>query len=238
MPDAPRKSYYQVSFTAGQGLAALLVMLAGLAVSFFLGVRAGFVKAGPEPPAVSAAPSESPAESASSVSAAQSSSPAPSATPAPVARTSTPPREIAGPPAPVVTETFEDREASSAESSPEKPAVPPAGSSAAPSRTEIAGPSSPAAARPAEKPAVLPRSGKTGGFFVQVISTASKAEAARVKSRLSARKYKASVSPVDSKKGKLYRVRVGPYPDREQAKKVAAKISSEEKFSAWVAPAE
>jgi cell division septation protein DedD len=43
---------------------------------------------------------------------------------------------------------------------------------------------------------------------------------------------------VDSKKGKLYRVRVGPYPDREQAKRVAAKISSEEKFSAWVAPAE
>jgi cell division septation protein DedD len=71
---------------------------------------------------------------------------------------------------------------------------------------------------------------------VQVLSTSSKAEAVRWKEKLAAKSYRtAAVTAVESKKGKLYRVRTGPYPDRAQAKKAAAKISADFKQQAWVA---
>ncbi len=75
------------------------------------------------------------------------------------------------------------------------------------------------------------------GFFVQIVSTTSKSEASRWKDRLTAKKYRAALSSVDSSKGKMYRVRLGPYPDREQARKLAEKISGEFHQKAWVAPA-
>jgi DedD protein len=240
MPEG-KKAYYQVSFTGGQALAAVVVMIGALGLAFFLGSKAGFEKGGDAEPAA-IRPSVSPA-------------PAPAPRPASETSSAAPPEaSTAGEEAPV----FEDREAGVAE-----PAKPAGGeTSPAPSRTEISAPAAsraapgagtasarpPAATPPAaatasaarakEVPAgtARPAPGKSG-FFVQIVSTSSKSEATRWKEKLSGKGYRtASVSAVESKKGTLWRVRVGPYADKEQAKKAAAKISADFKQKAWVAP--
>ena len=217
-----QKSYYQVSFTGTQALVGLLVVLGALGLSFFLGARAGMSgsREAERNPVAIVPPQESTAASSLASPASAQATSSPAATPG----TATPATGSAGSaPGPIVTQTFEDREAGlPEETAPRSTELKPAESR--PSRTEIAGPPSAPA--------------KPGGFYVQVLSTSSKAEASRWKDRLAGKKYKASVSSVESKKGKLFRVRVGPYSDKEQAKKVAAKISSEDKRQAWVAPAE
>ncbi len=250
MPEG-KKAYYQVSFTGGQALAAVVVMIAALGAAFFLGSKAGFEKSGePEP---------IPARPAASV-----------AVPTPSAPASTPSREPASRPALEVStaspapETstaseeapvFEDREAGVAE--PSRPAGGKS-SSSAPSRTEIAGsapggggagkatspahpetaghPTAATSATAPPAPAKAEAAGK-GGYFVQIVSTSSKSEANRWKEKLAAKKYRtAAVSSVESKKGTLWRVRVGPYAEKDQAKKAAAKITAEFNQKAWVAP--
>ena len=236
-----KKAYYQVSFTGGQALAAVVVLIVALGVAFFLGARAGFEKSSEsETPAAKPAPAANPTSAAPATASTETAATAP-------AEPGTSTEE-----APV----FEDREAGVSEAPKTSAAAPPA-SSAAPSRTEIAagapktsGPSPSAgaprsAARPpeaAEAPAKTAsetphKAGAGGGFYVQIVSTSSHGEANRWKEKLAAKKYRtAAVSSVDSPKGKLWRVRIGPYPDRAQANKAAAKITVEFRQKAWVAP--
>jgi cell division septation protein DedD len=229
----------------------VIAVILALGVAFFFGAKAGFerlsdtetapglrdVRAVPAP----ASPAESPTTTAAAPAATLSASPTTSA----AAASSTEEAPI-----------FEDREAAPAEASGKTPTIGPAPTTG-PSRTEIAG----APAGPAPKPSAPPTS-STGGarpaeekkaatagsesaskaapakgeYYVQVLSTSSKAEAARWKEKLAEKSYRtAAVTTVDSKKGKLYRVRTGPYPDRAQAKKAAAKISADFKQKAWVA---
>ena len=251
-----KKTYYQVSFTGGQALAAVIVVILALGLAFFFGARAGFERGGesepaavsrePAPPAAPAASTET-ASTSPRTAAAATSAAAPSASPSPGATEETP--------------VFEDREAGVGEtpknSVGETPKnsvgeTPKNASAAAPSRTEIAGSSHSAAAPPPTKVAstttnpatpkveseTSPRkaSSPARGYWVQVISTSSKAEASRWKEKLAAKSYRtAAVTAVDSTKGKLYRVRTGPYPDRAQARKAAEKISAQFKQKAWVA---
>jgi cell division septation protein DedD len=235
-----KKTYYQVSFTGAQALVGLVGLLAALAIAFFLGAKAGFEKStSAGSPASSVVP---PGESDTSAS-----SPAPptSTTIEPVPATksaSTPaaPSTSTGPVPPQEAPVFEDREAG----------VP---GEKAPSRTEIAGETVRAPSAPAPTKAVpvkpVPSTAKqeppassaekpAAGFYVQIVSTTSKGEATRWKEKLTAKKYRAALSAVDSSKGKMYRVRLGPYPDKEQAKQLAAKISTEFHKAAWVAPAQ
>jgi cell division septation protein DedD len=239
-----KKTYYQVSFTSGQALAAVIAVILALGLSFFLGAKAGFERAGetePRPASTEAHPVPAPTPPGGSM--ATSPETASASNPAPPGASSEE--------APV----FEDREASVPESRKGARSEP---ASAAPSRTEIAGSAPPKAAPPSGAKAAAPEpsepkgadesamretpskkpSGASAksGFFVQVLSTSSKPEALRWKDRLSAKSYRAAVTSVDSSKGKLYRVRTGPYTDRTQAKKVAAKISADFKQKAWVAP--
>jgi DedD protein len=250
-----KKTYYQISFTGAQALAAILLVLLAMAVSFFLGAKAGFERTD-EIPAVPAeslpAPAPTKTEIAPDSSSAKPASAAASS--AAASATATPSPAVGPPPAPSTEEAqvFEDREAGvSEEPKPEK----------APSRTEITVPAKPGAKAGAKSPAAAPRAGpaspgaavsppkgsasapKAGaagpaGFFVQVLSTSSKPEAVRWKGKLAAKKYNAVLSMVEGKNGKMYRLRLGPYRDKEQARKVAAKISEEFKRQAWVAPEE
>jgi DedD protein len=244
-----KKTHYQVSFTGGQALIAVVTLLFGLGLAFFFGAKAGFERAvEPEPAPIRR---EAPVTAAS---------PTPSA-PLPPAVTTTSP---AGTVAPGATATedapiFEDREAGVAAEPRTGPESAAPMSSSSPSRTEIAGsPSSPKAVPPPKtpKPAAspsLPRkespaapakekaspasSSKKGArFFVQVLSTSSRSEASRWKDRLAARTYRsAAVTSVDTKKGKLYRVRIGPYSTRALANDAAAKINADFHQKAWVA---
>jgi septal ring-binding cell division protein DamX len=239
-----KKTYYQVSFTGGQALAAVIAVILALGVAFFFGAKAGFerlsdTETAPGPRDVHAVPAppvaaESPATTAPTPAATLSPAPATSATAA-----------VSTEEAPV----FEDREAAPPEARGSATIGP--APSTGPSRTEIAGapaaaapkksaPASPApggASSAAEKtPAEAGAASSRSGYYVQVLSTSSKAEAARWKEKLAAKSYHtAAVTTVESKKGKLYRVRTGPYPDLAQAKKAAAKISADFKQKAWVA---
>jgi DedD protein len=248
-----KKTYYQVSFTGGQALAAVIAVILALGVAFFFGAKAGFerlsdTETAPGPRDVRAVPAPaSPAESTATTA------------PTPAASLSAPPTTSAA--AAISTDEapiFEDREAAPATAPGNGPAIGPAPTSG-PSRTEIAGApgaSAPKASappavstsgsRPAEKKKTAtagadsaPKAAANparGEYYVQVLSTSSKAEAARWKEKLAAKSYRtAAVTTVDSKKGKLYRVRTGPYADRAQANKAAAKISADFKQKAWVA---
>lgn len=237
MGDSP-KSYYQVSFTGTQALAGILVVLGALALSFFFGAKAGFSRSRPAETAV--AP---PASAASAPGETEPLKPPPPAS-APAL-----PSPASGP---IVAETFEDREAGLPETTKAPPLSEARPATAAPSRTVIAGSGAGAEAesprdrsstappppREADSRADSKPPARPAGYYVQVLSTSSRAEATRWKDKLAAKKLKSAVSSVETKKGKLYRVRVGPYTDKDQARKVAAKISSEEKRQAWVAPAQ
>jgi len=241
-----KKTHYQVSFTGGQALTAVVVLLVGLGLAFFLGARAGFERSAE--PEAAPVPHEAPSPSVAAV-------PSP-AVPPPVPATASPAPTTAAPgttaeEAPV----FEDREAgvseepktetkspaaSSSPSRTEIPGVPPgstAGAAPRPPKPEHASTPAPVAAAPAtpKEKAAAPAK-KAAGFVVQVLSTASKSEASRWKDRLAGKGYRtATVTAVDSKKGKLYRVRIGPYATRALANKAAAKVNADFRQKAWVA---
>jgi len=90
-----------------------------------------------------------------------------------------------------------------------------------------------------ERPQAVPPSGgpPAAGFWVQVVSLSSEREATVRSSRLSARGYKAAVSPASGPRGTVYRVRVGPFVTREEAANAAQRLSVEEKAETWIVPA-
>lgn len=74
-------------------------------------------------------------------------------------------------------------------------------------------------------------------FWVQVVSVRSEREARARSRKLSSRGYHVTVETVPGPKGKLYRVRVGPYRTREEASQAADRLSRSEKVKAWIVPA-
>jgi DedD protein len=100
-------------------------------------------------------------------------------------------------------------------------------------RGEVAPTAPPRAAKATPVPAAAP----SGEFWVQVVSVSSEKEARAVSQRLSRRGHHVSVSPAPGPKGTVYRVRAGPFRSREQAGKVAERLSLEEKVQTWIVPA-
>jgi cell division septation protein DedD len=92
------------------------------------------------------------------------------------------------------------------------------------------------------KPADLaPRAGSTPsvplraepggtGFVVQVVATPRRAEAEAIQTRLQKKGYPAFVTTA----GRMFRVRVGMYPDRADADSAAKRLETEERFKPWV----
>lgn len=228
MGEPARKTYYQLSFTGSQGLAAVLAVLAGLAVAFFLGVRAGLTR----PPGESVAEHAATEESAGEKS--------PPATPIPLPATSaaaaavSAPSGASGPSGPMEAPVFEDREAAlplsnSTTSSPSRTVI-----AAGPEKSGAGESPAPQVVTPAPKPAAA----KAAGFAVQIVSTSAKSEATRWKDRLAKRGYRVSIVRVDTSKGERFRVRVGPYADREKAGRMLTQLATEEHVKGWIVPAE
>jgi DedD protein len=107
-----------------------------------------------------------------------------------------------------------------------KPASPPAKPAADVAKPAVKPESKPAPkaeAKPAEsKPEATAQAGR---FVVQVaaFSDANKARDTRIK--LEAQGYKTYSQAIDSPKGKVWRVRVGPYGDKAEAEKAKAQLS-------------
>jgi cell division septation protein DedD len=127
----------------------------------------------------------------------------------------------AEPTAPATLQTFQDGSEDEAQSPP---------GAAASVESEAGGA---AAKPPAEAPSAR------GQFWVQVASLSSKEEAGTLSTRLSRRGFRAQILTASGPKGKgkVYRVRVGPYRSEDDAERAATKLARQEKVkSPWVVP--
>jgi cell division septation protein DedD len=75
---------------------------------------------------------------------------------------------------------------------------------------------------------------KGEGFVVQVASLRSRSEADAIARRLSSKGFPSFVSTPGSSGPKVFRVRVGKYPDRREAEAIATRLEKEEQFKPWI----
>jgi len=81
---------------------------------------------------------------------------------------------------------------------------------------------------------VDPGEPKGNGFVVQVASLKSRGEADAIAKRLSSKGFPSFVTTPGSSGPKVFRVRVGKYPERREAETVARKLEKEERFKPWI----
>ena len=237
MTDEPR-THYQITFTARQAVVGFLGLLLSLALAYYLGLMsglsgrpggdaaadqvaenaagekvenapksAGSVDSEPLPPIETAVPTA--AASASSTGR----SPGSRTELAGGAAATPPPAE---PTPPTTLQTFQDGTAD--ESSPVASA---------------SGSSGPVARPASETP------GTPGKYWVQVASLSSRDEAGSLSSRLTRHGFRSQVLTATGPrgKGKVYRVRVGPYRSEDDAARAATRLSRQENVkSPWVVP--
>lgn len=117
-----------------------------------------------------------------------------------------------------------------------KPAAPkPAEPKPAPPKPAEPKPAATAAKPPAPKPATPPAAAKVG-FAVQVGAFGDAAEAGALRERLRAAGFTAFTETVETDKGRLTRVRVGPVIDRAAADQLKAQIQSKTGIDGIVRP--
>jgi cell division septation protein DedD len=117
-----------------------------------------------------------------------------------------------------------------------KPAAPkPAEPKPAPPKPAEPKPAATAAKPPAPKPATPPAAAKVG-FAVQVGAFGDAAEAGALRERLRAAGFTAFTETVETDKGRLTRVRVGPVIDRAAADQLKAQIQAKTGIDGIVRP--
>jgi cell division septation protein DedD len=222
-------THYQISLTARQAVGAFAGLLVALGLAFFFGLMAGY--AGRDRPE----PAREPAASDAARSAPASEAPPPVETgvaprdgaKADLAASNTPPP--AEPTAPATLHPFEDAAEEEGASAPSSSA----------SRTTIAGAPVEAAPPKPSKPATASRSGAAAPgdrVWVQAASLSSRDEANALGARLSKRGFHAVVLAGSGPKGKIYRVRVGPYRSEEEASHAVTKLRQEKIREPWIVP--
>ena len=218
--EGPR-THYQISLTARQALGLFAALLVALAVAFFFGLQAGLAGRSPSPRET---------ETVASLTAPQAETPEPM----PRAETAVPtavfrgpshtvlapvpsgPTPASAPTVPATLQPFEDRSADELAASEEAPA---------------ATTHPPSSERPAASSA--------GKYWVQVASLTSREEAGSLQTRLSRRGFHAQILSADALhgKGRVYRIRVGPYASEPEAQQAATRLAKQEKLKGpWVVP--
>ncbi len=204
------RTHYQISLTARQAFFVFLGLLVALGAAFFFGLMSGLSGREASPAKLAAAPERAEKERAVDTMPAVE-------TAVPTARSSGPSRkELAGgaPVEPTVPATLHPFEDGAAE--------------------EVSAPKAEAAPRTAAPPA---RAAAAGKLWVQVASLGSQPEAGALSARLSRHGFHVRVLPAAGPKGKIYRVRVGPYPSDEEAGRAASRLAEQEKIKQpWVVP--
>ena len=213
MPAPEPRTHYQVSFTSRQAVLLFVVVLVALAGAYFLGLLTGLAGRQPAESVAVAEPAAGP--TATAVPAAPT---VPDTTPAPATpgQRRTPAGEApARPPALAAREPGTSGDLQFFEDHPED-----------------ARQTTPAPGRKAAAPA-----GTARGWWVQVLATSSEREARLRRTALRARGYRAAVETTRGAKGPTqYRVRVGPYPSREDAGRAKDILARQEKASPWIVP--
>jgi cell division septation protein DedD len=222
------RTHYQISLTARQAVGLFAGLLLALGVAFFLGLmagasgRRGTPAVEPAPERVAAlAPAEKPTAVADAVPLVETGVPT-----AGGSRTELAPGNVtpipAEPTTPATLQTFEDAASEEAGTAPQ--AVP----------TRAAAAPSPAKAPAPKVRGPAPASGR---IWVQAASLQSHDEANALTSRLSRHGYHAVMLTASGPKGKVYRVRVGPYRTEDEAARAVALLARQEKIrEPWVVP--
>ena len=227
--DEPR-THYQISLTARQAVGIFAGLLLALCVAFFLGLMAGASGRSAAPTEEAAAPpaAEKPTPVSEAVPLVETGVPtsagsagsrtelaASNATPIP-----------AEPTTPATLQTFEDG------ASEDAAAPAPSGGAA----RAVPAPSA-AAKAPAAAPKVRGPAPASGRIWVQAASLQSREEANALSARLSKHGYHVAVLTASGAKGKVYRVRVGPYRTDDEAARAVARLAKQEKIrEPWVVP--
>jgi cell division septation protein DedD len=231
--DQPR-THYQLTFTARQAVGGFVALLISLGLAFYFGLMSGLTGRG-------AAPGDDAGgkiADAGGVSAAAAGEDAEGALP-PI-ETAVPTAAVPGgplgsrtllaggapttpvplePTAPATLQTFQDGTADEVETAPVADA--------------------PGAAAPADAKPAAPAAAAAGKFWVQVASLTSREEAGSLSTRLTRRGFRSQVLTAAGPrgKGKVYRVRVGPYRSEDDAERAATKLARQEHVkSPWVVP--
>jgi DedD protein len=217
--EGPR-THYQISLTARQAMGVFVGLLVALAVAFFFGLMAG----------VSGRASADDSGPAAAVAVRQ-----PTPEPPPAAEKAAP---AAGAGFEAPSRTVLAGQPASPRGPEEEPSPPPV------LQSFDDGGAAPAPVASVPAPAAAPKSAgarapdvNRGSVWVQVASLSSSAEANTLRGRLGRHGFPARVLPAEGPKGKIYRVRVGPYSSEEEAGKAAARLSKQEKIrEPWVVP--
>jgi DedD protein len=91
----------------------------------------------------------------------------------------------------------------------------------------------PAPTAAASKIAAAPAAG--AGLWIQVASLTAKGEADALVSRLSRHGYRAQIAAASGPRGKVFRVRVGPYGTEDEARRASEKLRRVEKIGeTWI----
>jgi len=232
------RTHYQISLTARQAVGIFVALLLALGLAYFFGLMTGL--SGREARAAgmtarSEAPEPTPATAASEppVPPVETGVPVAALRGAAASAATPPPAE---PTVPATLSTFED----SAESESVPTPVPG-------SRTTVVGaPPAAAAARAPSSTAPAPvtasssaaaRPAPGGKVWVQAASLSSADEAHALGVRLSKHGFHAVVQSGSGPKGRVYRVRVGPYRSEDEASKAVTRLSRQEKIrEPWIVP--
>jgi cell division septation protein DedD len=102
------------------------------------------------------------------------------------------------------------------------------------STADDAGAAEPAPVRRREEPRETAPPIPKGSVVIQVFSSAERSQAERIRERLVGGGYQAYLSPVEVGGHTMYRVRLGPYPSRADALKVAEEVRKGYKLDTWV----
>lgn len=247
MSEQPGYSYYEVALTNRQALGAFATLLALVLGAFAAGVAVGLwaddgaaevaaAQAEDEAAVLGAAPLRPQPELALVAAAADTSTTLvedvtgrPQAAPS----TTLAPGQVAAAEDEVAAAAEPDATlAQAAEPVEAEPVVLPRVETKAPAAAPAAAPrlprAEPAAAAPIDVPA--------GAFVVQVLATADRGKADQLVRRLEAAGYAAFLSPAGNGAERTYRVRIGPFPTREAANPVAARVDRQFKVTSWVTP--
>ena len=228
--------HYQLTFTARQAVGGFVALLVSLGLAFYFGLMSGLSGRTTPSPEEAERLADARGSDPSGPDSAEAVPPIETAVPTAVAPSGplgsrtliaggppqTPLTVPAEPTAPATLQTFQDGTGEEPEPTP----------AAAASVAGASGGSAPAESKPRAEAAA-------GKFWVQVASLTSREEAGSLSTRLSRRGFRSQILTAAGPKGKgkVYRVRVGPYRSEDDAERAATKLARQEHFkSPWVVP--
>jgi cell division septation protein DedD len=247
--ESPRQSYYEIALTNRQVLSVFVVLLVSVLTAFLAGVWLGRRAAGPAVETVEAQtitsgaePTEEPLErleffsrdqtgEGTAEESAQGGDQLPDQ-PAAQARAEPQAQEVAQEADPAPVEPPEPEVAQAEGGSQDQPS----GLIAAPEPSEPEPAATVAESTPpaAERPEAAPAAPTGGTLVVQVFSSNNQVQAQGVVDQLRSGGFPALLSPVEVSGRTMYRVRIGPYADRQVAEGVAEQVRREYRLETWI----